>query len=220
MSLYFLWKNGLNLSIPPNHLLLDTASNLGPLISRWEINRFENFRYKSVRILEVPKLLFQQFLNLSGFQRDMCGPILGDLSNNRWYYRPIKLISHGSEFAVHSAGDCRAKDWITRLLGNRIAALDEQGCATCGVVNHTMLHACARERWTCRRVCCRILEPKPLLLRRQCNALERSCVRNFESNGRERRVVRWLRSVRGALLSCYETKESVICRCMDYEYED
>jgi hypothetical protein len=38
---------------------------------------------KSVRILEVLKLLFQQFLNLSSSQRDMSGPIIGDLSNNR-----------------------------------------------------------------------------------------------------------------------------------------
>ncbi len=34
-----------------NHLLLDSAPNLGPLISRWEINKFENRWYKIVRIL-------------------------------------------------------------------------------------------------------------------------------------------------------------------------
>jgi hypothetical protein len=68
----------------PDHLFLDSAPNIGPLISRWEINKFENCRYKSVGILEVLKLLFQQFLNLSSSQRDMSGPILGDLSNNRW----------------------------------------------------------------------------------------------------------------------------------------
>jgi hypothetical protein len=28
--------------VPPDHLLLDSAPNLGPLISRWEINNFEN----------------------------------------------------------------------------------------------------------------------------------------------------------------------------------
>ncbi len=67
----------------PYLLLLDRAPNLGLLISCWEINKVENCWYKSVRILEVPKLLFQQFLNLSSSQRDMSGPILGDLSNNR-----------------------------------------------------------------------------------------------------------------------------------------
>jgi hypothetical protein len=41
----------------PDHLLWDSAPNLGPLISRWEINKFENCLYKSVRILEVLKLL-------------------------------------------------------------------------------------------------------------------------------------------------------------------
>ncbi len=28
--------------LPRDHLLLDSAPNLGPLISRWEINKFEN----------------------------------------------------------------------------------------------------------------------------------------------------------------------------------
>jgi hypothetical protein len=70
--------------LPPNNLLLDSVPNLGPLISHRKIYKFENCWYKSVRILEVLKLLFQQFLNLSSFQRDMSVPILGDLSNNRW----------------------------------------------------------------------------------------------------------------------------------------
>jgi hypothetical protein len=69
--------------IPPDHILLDSAPNIGPLISRWEIIKFENCWYKSVRILEVLKLLFQQFLNLSSSLQDMSGPILGALSNNR-----------------------------------------------------------------------------------------------------------------------------------------
>ncbi len=63
---------------------MDSAPNLGPLISRWEINKFDNCWYKSVRILEALKLLFQQFLNLTSSLRDMNGPILGALSNNRW----------------------------------------------------------------------------------------------------------------------------------------
>ncbi len=45
-------------TVPPDHLFLDSAPNLGPLISRWEINNFENCRYKSVRILAVLKLFF------------------------------------------------------------------------------------------------------------------------------------------------------------------
>jgi hypothetical protein len=32
------------------YILSDSAPNLGPLISRWEINKFENCRYRSVRI--------------------------------------------------------------------------------------------------------------------------------------------------------------------------
>jgi hypothetical protein len=49
-----------HISYPRSPLLLDSAPNLGPLISRWEINKFENCWYKIVRILEVLKLLFQQ----------------------------------------------------------------------------------------------------------------------------------------------------------------
>ncbi len=74
----------------PDHLLLDSAPNLGPLISRWVINKFENCWYKSVWILEVLKLLFQQFLNLLSSQQDMSVPILGDLSNNRWSVRYLQ----------------------------------------------------------------------------------------------------------------------------------
>jgi hypothetical protein len=63
---------------------LDGAPNLGPLKSRCENYKFENCWYKSVRNLEVQKLLFQQFSNFSSSQQDMSGPILGNLSNNRW----------------------------------------------------------------------------------------------------------------------------------------
>ncbi len=68
----------------PDHLLLDNAPDLGPLISCGKIKKFENCWYKSVRILEVLKLSFQQFLHLWSSQRDMSGPKLGALSNNRW----------------------------------------------------------------------------------------------------------------------------------------
>jgi hypothetical protein len=63
----------------PNRLLLNSAPNLGPLIPRWEIDKFENCSDISVSwVLEILKLLFQQFLNLSISQRDMSGPIVGD----------------------------------------------------------------------------------------------------------------------------------------------
>ncbi len=59
-------------------LILDHSYIVGKL------KQFENCWFKRVRILEVLKLLFQQFLNLSSSQRDMSGPILRNLSNNRW----------------------------------------------------------------------------------------------------------------------------------------
>ncbi len=34
-------SNVLNQMVPLDHLLFDSAPNLGPLISRWEINKFE-----------------------------------------------------------------------------------------------------------------------------------------------------------------------------------
>jgi hypothetical protein len=74
--------------------ILDSAFNLGPLISHWEINELENCWYKSVRILEVLKLLFQQILNLSSSQWDVSGPILRALSNNRWLGDPCLSVSY------------------------------------------------------------------------------------------------------------------------------
>ncbi len=80
---FFPLEKKLDSTCTPDHLLLDSAPNLGPLISSWEINKFKNCAYKIVRILDVLKLLFQQFLNMSSSQRDMSDPILADLSNNR-----------------------------------------------------------------------------------------------------------------------------------------
>jgi hypothetical protein len=80
-------------TVHSDHPLLHSAPNLGPLISRWEINKFENCGCKSVRILEVLKLLSQQFFNLSSSQWNMSGPILGDLSNNRWSGGNTKLTT-------------------------------------------------------------------------------------------------------------------------------
>ncbi len=72
------------LMLPPDHLLLDSAPNIGPLISRWELDKFKNCWNKSFINSEILTLLYQQFSNLLISQRDMSGPILGTLSNNRW----------------------------------------------------------------------------------------------------------------------------------------
>ncbi len=63
--------------------------------------------YESV-ILEVLKLLFQQFLNLPSFQRDMSGPILGDLSNNTW--SGVQLINHEGRKKDHEMKLCWFKN--------------------------------------------------------------------------------------------------------------
>ncbi len=72
----------------PNHLLLDSAPTIVPLIFRWELDKkFKNCWSKSFRSFRTSKiltLLYQQFLNLLISQRDMSGPRLGELSNNIW----------------------------------------------------------------------------------------------------------------------------------------
>ncbi len=70
--------------VPPDHLLLDRSSNIGPLISCWELHKFKNSWNKSFRTSKILTLLYQQFSNLLISQRDMSGPRLGALSNNRW----------------------------------------------------------------------------------------------------------------------------------------
>jgi hypothetical protein len=70
--------------IPPDqHLLLDSAPNFGPLLSRWELDKFKNCLNKSFRTSKIQTLLYQQFLNLFISQRDMSGPKLVTLFNNR-----------------------------------------------------------------------------------------------------------------------------------------
>jgi hypothetical protein len=67
-----------------DHLLLDSAPNIGPLISRWELDKFRNCWNKSFRTSKILTLLYQQSSNLLISQQDMNGPRLGALSNNRW----------------------------------------------------------------------------------------------------------------------------------------
>jgi hypothetical protein len=69
--------------VPPDHLLLDRSPNIGLLISRWKLDKFKNCRNKSFRTSKILTLLYQQFSNLLISQRDMSGPRLEALSNNR-----------------------------------------------------------------------------------------------------------------------------------------
>jgi hypothetical protein len=70
--------------VPHDHLSLDRSPNIGPLISRWELDKFRNCWNKTFRTSKILMLLCQQFLNLLISQQDMSGPRLGALSNNRW----------------------------------------------------------------------------------------------------------------------------------------
>jgi hypothetical protein len=70
--------------LPHDHVLLDSAPNIGPLTSRWELDKFKNCWNKSFRASKILTLLYQQVSNLLISQRDMSGPRLRALSNNRW----------------------------------------------------------------------------------------------------------------------------------------
>ncbi len=50
--------------LPPAHLLLDRSLNIGPLISRWELDKFKNCWNKSFWTSKILTLLYQQFSNL------------------------------------------------------------------------------------------------------------------------------------------------------------
>ncbi len=88
MSLYhavtWITIHGRKRDVPPDHLLLDRSPNIEPLISRWELDKFKNCWNKSFRTSRILTLLYQQFSNLLISQRDMGGPRLGALSNDRW----------------------------------------------------------------------------------------------------------------------------------------
>jgi hypothetical protein len=68
----------------PDSLLLDRSPNIGPLISRWELDKFKNCWNNSFRTSKILTLLYQQFSNLLIFQRDKSGLRLGALSNDWW----------------------------------------------------------------------------------------------------------------------------------------
>ncbi len=59
------------------------TSLLGPLISCWELDKFKDCRNQSFKPSKILTLLYQQLSNLLISKRDMGGPGLGALSNNR-----------------------------------------------------------------------------------------------------------------------------------------
>ncbi len=59
-------------------------TGIGPLISRWELDKFKNCWNKSFRTFKILTLLYQQLSNFLISQRDMSSPRLGALSKNLW----------------------------------------------------------------------------------------------------------------------------------------
>jgi hypothetical protein len=83
-SAIYVGRKPMFLKVPLDHPLLDRSPNIGPLISRWELDKFKNCWNKSFITSKILTLLYQQFSNLLISQRDMSGPRLGTLSNNMW----------------------------------------------------------------------------------------------------------------------------------------
>ncbi len=93
--------------LPPDHLLLDRSPNIGTLIPHWEFEEFKNCWNKSCRTSKILTLLYQQFSNVLISQRDMSGPRLGALSNNRWSGGTTVYDEQGDEeFSSEWKGDC------------------------------------------------------------------------------------------------------------------
>jgi hypothetical protein len=61
----------------PDNLLLDRCPNIGPLISRWERDKFKNCWNKSFTTSKILTLLYQQFSNLLISHRDEWSKISG-----------------------------------------------------------------------------------------------------------------------------------------------
>jgi hypothetical protein len=68
--------------VPHDHLLLDSALNLGPLISCWEINKLKKLLIQKCQDFRGSKAFVSAIFEFVKFQ-DMSGPILGNLCNNR-----------------------------------------------------------------------------------------------------------------------------------------
>ncbi len=107
----------------PDHLFLDSAYSLGPLISYWEIDKFENISYKSDRILEVLKLSSFCFCKfwICQVPREiwvvqywgLC-PIIGDcgVRTDAWSTRKATMTDEQDQFAEDNAGNVISYDMI------------------------------------------------------------------------------------------------------------
>ncbi len=101
---YFMSKCGKidNTTTNPRSPILDRSPNVGPLISRWELDKFKNCWNISCRTSKILTLLYPQFSNLLISQRDMSSQRLGALSKNRWSGGNSKLSKTSVENFIFS----------------------------------------------------------------------------------------------------------------------
>ncbi len=114
----------------PDHLLLDESPNIGPLISRWELDKFKNCWNKSFITSKILTLLYQQLSNLLISQRDVSGPKLGALSGKRstFYrgtlYKGFTVFHDSSSILNHCNANLRGSScfhWSIRLIYKSIS---------------------------------------------------------------------------------------------------
>ncbi len=113
----------------PDHLLLDKSSNIGPLISGWELD-FRNCKDKSFKTSKILTHLYQQFSNLLISHRDMSGPRLGALSNNRWSGGSSSTIYN--QVLVLPTTEAITSKWSPKSVGGTLFSV---------IVNGVKIHA-------------------------------------------------------------------------------
>ncbi len=91
--------------LPSDLILLNRSPNIGPLMSRWELEKFKNCWNNSFRTSRILTLLYQKFSNLLISQWDMSGPRLGALSNRArqlclWCWGTVELDEFGTLWSV------------------------------------------------------------------------------------------------------------------------
>ncbi len=103
----------------PDHLLLDMSPNIGPFISRWELDKFKIF-WQNFRSFGILTLMYQQFSNLLISQRDMSRPRSGALYNNRGLEGRCLPSSRHCQVPTSTSQNTEGRDERYRILRSQI----------------------------------------------------------------------------------------------------
>jgi hypothetical protein len=144
----------------PDYLLLDRSPNIGPLISRWELDKLKNCWNKSFRTSKILTILYQQFLNLLISQRDKSGSRLGAVGHCRiigdrgavvwWYNRRTGQLQRYQA--------CSGELLIV-IVNNSWRFINANGCQImrqCDARHDAKKYSCISKIWWCSK---RLLNP-------------------------------------------------------------